>query len=162
MKTKKFERVENYLIALMEKNNQSMDQLSQLTYKDLMEKFELAGIGERTIEMLLEAGYKKVEDLAQEEDIHKLALSTGLGISNAQAIAESAQEFLGSEKDILAAILAERDAEQALAEQEESDVQPEGDLSNSDSNDDTGSVDNVDESDGHGSETVKPEESSDA
>ena len=59
MKTKKFERVENYLNAMMERNNQSMDQLSQLTYKDLMAQADLGGIGERTIANTLNAFKQK-------------------------------------------------------------------------------------------------------
>ena len=55
MKIKKFERVENYLIKLMEEHNHSKDHLAQLTYKDLMTDAKLAGIGERTIANTLNA-----------------------------------------------------------------------------------------------------------
>jgi len=60
MKTKKFERVENYIYALMEQNNQSTDHLSQLNYKDLMTQPELEGIGERTVANTLNAFKQKI------------------------------------------------------------------------------------------------------
>ncbi|MDJ0765033.1 MAG: transcription termination factor NusA [Myxococcota bacterium] len=59
------------------------------------------GIGERTIELLAEAGYQSLESLANEEDVDNLALTTGLGIRKAKQIIQSAQQFMGSEGKIL-------------------------------------------------------------
>ncbi len=53
------------------------------------------GIGERTIQLLDEAGYKSVEDLHREDE-DKLAIKTGLGIKKARAIKQGAEHFLSS------------------------------------------------------------------
>jgi N utilization substance protein A len=60
------------------------------------------GIGERTIELLAEAGYRTVEDLSGDIDIDRLALKTGLGIRKARQIMEGIRQYLGSEMQILA------------------------------------------------------------
>ena len=60
------------------------------------------GIGERTIELLAEAGYRRVEDLSGDIDIDRLALKTGLGIRKARKIMEGIRQYLGSEMQILA------------------------------------------------------------
>ncbi|MBN2528372.1 MAG: transcription termination/antitermination protein NusA [Deltaproteobacteria bacterium] len=101
--------------------------------------FFISGIGERTIELLLEAGYRRVEDLAGEKDMDRLALSTGLGLQKAQSISERAQEFLSSEKDILEKLREEAELiaaaneedldEESLAEEFEKDAAAEGDSS---------------------------------
>lgn len=92
-----------------------------LTERERM--FFISGIGERTIELLLEAGYRKVEDLAGENDMDRLAVSTGLGLQKAQTISEHAQEFLDSEKDILARIREEAAIIEAAAKEEAEEAQ---------------------------------------
>jgi N utilization substance protein A len=87
--------------------------------------FFISGIGERTIEMLMEAGYKKISHLANEQDLDKLALSTGLGLQKAQAIKDRAIEFLASEKEILETIKAEAEAEAKAKAEAEAEVEAE-------------------------------------
>jgi transcription termination/antitermination protein NusA len=60
------------------------------------------GIGERTIELLAEAGYRKIDDLLGEQDIDRLALKTGLGIKKARQIMQGLQQYVDSEAQIMA------------------------------------------------------------
>jgi transcription termination/antitermination protein NusA len=54
------------------------------------------GIGDRTIQLLNEAGYRSVEDIHREDE-DKLAIKTGLGIKKAKAIKHGAELFLSTE-----------------------------------------------------------------
>ena len=54
------------------------------------------GVGDRTVQLLEEAGYRKVEDV-RNEDEDKLAIKTGLGIKKARALKQGAEQFIGSE-----------------------------------------------------------------
>jgi len=82
----------------------------------------IRGIGERTIELLAEAGYRSVDDLAAEEDIDRLALNTGLGLRKARQIKDGIRQYLDSEAQILVELqeTARRASEEAarLAEAE--------------------------------------------
>jgi N utilization substance protein A len=60
------------------------------------------GVGERTIQLLEEAGYKSVSDVLREDE-DKLAIRTGLGIKKARAIKQGAQSFLENEHKLLSA-----------------------------------------------------------
>ncbi|MCP4677115.1 MAG: transcription termination/antitermination protein NusA [Deltaproteobacteria bacterium] len=55
------------------------------------------GIGERTIELLADAGYHSINALATETDFDRLALNTGLGIRKARQIMQGIKQFLESE-----------------------------------------------------------------
>jgi N utilization substance protein A len=70
------------------------------------------GIGERTIQLLEEAGYRGVEDINREDE-DKLAIKTGLGIKKARAIKQGAEHFLSSESKVIEA--ARREAKAAKA-----------------------------------------------
>jgi N utilization substance protein A len=60
-------------------------------------------VGLRTLQLLEEAGYKRVEDLAR-EDADRLAIRTGLGIKKARQVQQGAVYFLDREsKEIEAA-----------------------------------------------------------
>ena len=48
------------------------------------------GVGERTVQLLEEAGYRSVEDILREDE-DKLAIKTGLGIKKARAIKQGAR-----------------------------------------------------------------------
>ncbi len=108
---------EAQIAALQDSARLTMEKQRQLHIRQIAAKgtriserdrmFFISGIGDRTIELLLEAGYRRVEDLAHEADMDRLALSTGLGLQKAQSIAERAQEFLKSEKEILEALRSE-------------------------------------------------------
>jgi len=52
-KLKKYQKVENYLNKLLLREDFSMETLSDLKYKDMLEVDELAGIGDRTISNVL-------------------------------------------------------------------------------------------------------------
>jgi N utilization substance protein A len=71
------------------------------------------GVGERTIQLLEEAGYRGVEDIRREDE-DKLAIKTGLGIKKARAIKQGAEHFLSSESKVIEA--ARREAVKAAKE----------------------------------------------
>src|SRR5262249_46145629 len=54
------------------------------------------GVGERTVQLLEDAGYRSVEDILREDE-DKLAIKTGLGIKKARALKQGAEQFLGNE-----------------------------------------------------------------
>jgi N utilization substance protein A len=64
------------------------------------------GVGERTIQLLEEAGYKSVDDVLREDE-DKLAIRTGLGIKKARAIKQGAQHFAENEHKLFEAARAE-------------------------------------------------------
>jgi len=74
------------------------------------------GVGDRTIEMLASAGYRSVEDVADETDLDRLALSTGLGLRKARQIVEGTRAFLESEVQTIEQIRLE-----ALADADEAE-----------------------------------------
>ena len=80
------------------------------------------GIGDRTIELLAEAGYKTVESLAEETEVDRLALNSGLGIRKAKQILLGVEQFKINEEQIF-----EEMREQAKMERElEEDMAAEG------------------------------------
>src|SRR5271170_848071 len=56
----------------------------------------IRGVGERTVQLLEDAGYRSVEEILREDE-DKLAIKTGLGIKKARAIKQGAEHFLSSE-----------------------------------------------------------------
>ncbi len=54
------------------------------------------GVGERTVQLLEDAGYRSVDDILREDE-DKLAIKTGLGIKKARALKQGAEFFLQSE-----------------------------------------------------------------
>ena len=58
------------------------------------------GLGDRTAQLLEEAGYKTVEDVHREDE-DKLAIKTGLGIKKARAIKIGAEHFLTQEARVI-------------------------------------------------------------
>jgi Holliday junction resolvasome RuvABC DNA-binding subunit len=102
-----------------EKYRQAQIRLLTFREKPITERERMlfiSGIGERTIELLAEAGYNTVESLAVEADSDRLVISTGLGIQKARRIVENAQVFLDSEEIILEEI--RKEAEKEREEQE--------------------------------------------
>jgi N utilization substance protein A len=91
---------------------QTMEDLRQARIRALATRAEpitererllfIRGIGERTIELLAEAGYRTIDDLAAETDIDRLALSTGLGIRKARQIMDGIKVYMESEAQIMA------------------------------------------------------------
>jgi N utilization substance protein A len=62
----------------------------------------IRGVGERTVQLLEDAGYKSVDDILREEE-DKLAIKTGLGIKKARAIKQGAEHFLSNESKAIEA-----------------------------------------------------------
>lgn len=56
----------------------------------------IRGVGERTVQLLEDAGYRSVEDILREDE-DKLAIKTGLGIKKARALKQGAEHFLATE-----------------------------------------------------------------
>ncbi|MHB1845625.1 MAG: transcription termination factor NusA [Deltaproteobacteria bacterium] len=68
------------------------------------------GVGEKSIEQLASGGYHTVEDIVNEQDIMKLADSTGLGIKKGRQIKHSAALYLEEEAKLRKDLNAERSA----------------------------------------------------
>ncbi len=73
------------------------------------------GVGEKTIEQLKTAGYGTVEAIHAEQDVMKLAESTGLGIKKARQIKHAVGVYLDEEARLRAELDAEREKEGAGA-----------------------------------------------
>ncbi len=71
------------------------------------------GLGERTIELLMEAGYKTLASLSGDVDVDRLALNTGLGIRKAKQIIINVKQFHLNEEKVF-----EEMREQAKLERE--------------------------------------------
>jgi transcription termination/antitermination protein NusA len=71
------------------------------------------GIGDRTIQMLEEAGYRSVNDVIKEDD-DRLAIKTGLGQKKARAIKQGVANFVQNEQKVLE--IARAEARKAAAE----------------------------------------------
>jgi len=78
---------------------------------------QVRGVGERTLELLIAAGFHSVEDLYREADEDRLAIKTGLGLKKARQIKAGARAYVESEAKLFEAARAEatkkRDAEAA-------------------------------------------------
>jgi N utilization substance protein A len=89
----------------MERLRQERITAASLRTEPLTEKERLLfirGVGERTVQLLEDAGYKTVEDILREEE-DKLAIKTGLGIKKARAIKTGSEHFLNSEAKVIEA-----------------------------------------------------------
>ncbi len=83
----------------MEKLRQERIQIASSKTEPLTDKEKLLfvrGVGERTVQLLEDAGYRSVEDIMREDE-DKLAIKTGLGIKKARALKQGAEYFLSSE-----------------------------------------------------------------
>jgi N utilization substance protein A len=72
------------------------------------------GVGLRTLQLLEEAGYRTITDLAR-EDADRLAIRTGLGIKKARQIQQGADYFLKSEAREIEETRAQLAAQRALS-----------------------------------------------
>jgi len=138
------------VVAIQKAAEETMEEMRQARIRSLASRPEplaererlllVWGIGERTIELLAQAGYKSVNDLAAEEDIDRLALKTGLGIRKARQIMEGIRRYLDSEAVILAEFQeqarqhalasAETPAEESLASEEPTSAPDQGEGEN--------------------------------
>jgi N utilization substance protein A len=104
-----------------ERIQRASSQIEPLTEREKL-RF-VPGVGLRTLQLLEEAGYRTITDLAR-EDADRLAIRTGLGIKKARQIQQGAEYFLKSEareiEEARAQLAAQR-AAQATAPQAASD-----------------------------------------
>lgn len=103
------ERIKAQAEATMERMRQERIRLAASRTEPLSDRERLLfvrGVGERTVGLLEEAGYRSVEDVMREDE-DRLAIRTGLGIKKARAIKLGAREFLDSEQKVLEAARAE-------------------------------------------------------
>jgi len=77
-----------------ERINAASSKTEPLTDKEKL--LFVRGVGERTVQLLEDAGYRSVEDILREDE-DKLAIKTGLGIKKARALKQGAEHFLGNE-----------------------------------------------------------------
>ena len=83
-----------------ERIRELIQRLEPLTDRD---KLRVVGhVGQRTMQVLEDANYRTVEDLAK-EDPDRLALRTGLGVKKAKAVGDGAKYFLAHELSELVA-----------------------------------------------------------
>jgi N utilization substance protein A len=99
-----------------ERIQRASSQVEPLTEREKL-RF-VPGVGLRTLQLLEEAGYRTVPDLAR-EDADRLAIRTGLGIKKARQIQQGAEYFLKSEareiEETRAQLAATRAAQAAAA-----------------------------------------------
>jgi len=99
-----------------ERIQRASSQIEPLTEREKL-RF-VPGVGLRTLQLLEEAGYRTVSDLAR-EDADRLAIRTGLGIKKARQIQQGAEYFLKSEareiEETRAELAAARAAQAAAA-----------------------------------------------
>jgi len=99
-----------------ERIQRASSQIEPLTEREKL-RF-VPGVGLRTLQLLEEAGYRAVPDLAR-EDADRLAIRTGLGIKKARQIQQGAEYFLTSEareiEETRAQLAAARAAQAAAA-----------------------------------------------
>ena len=77
-----------------ERINAASSKTEPLTDKEKL--LFVRGVGERTVQLLEDAGYRSVEDIMREDE-DKLAIKTGLGIKKARALKQGADHFLNNE-----------------------------------------------------------------
>jgi transcription termination/antitermination protein NusA len=110
-------RIKQAADETMERLRQQRIQNASTRTEPLTERERLMfvqGIGDRTVHLLEEAGYRTVDDI-QREDEDKLAIKTGLGIKKSRAIKQGAEHFLTIESKVIEA--ARKDAAKKAAEQ---------------------------------------------
>jgi N utilization substance protein A len=103
------ERIKAQADTTMERLRQERIRMASSRTEPLTERERLLfirGIGERTLTLLEEAGYKAVEDVLREDE-DRLAIRSGLGIKKARAIKQGAREFVESEQKVLEAARAD-------------------------------------------------------
>ncbi|MCL2725760.1 MAG: transcription termination factor NusA [Polyangiaceae bacterium] len=78
----------------LERMQQAASKTEPLTEKEKL--LFVRGVGERTVQLLDDAGFRSVEDILREDE-DKLAIKTGLGIKKARALKQGAEFFLQNE-----------------------------------------------------------------
>jgi N utilization substance protein A len=96
------ERIKTQADETMERLRQeriraAVDRTEPLTERERL--MFVRGIGERTVQLLEESGYKTVEDVLREDE-DRLALRSGLGIKKSRGIKQAAKELVDSEHKV--------------------------------------------------------------
>ena len=86
------ERLRRERITAAGQRTEALSERDRLTF--------IRGVGERTVVLLEEAGYKSPEDIAREDE-DRMAIRTGLGIKKVRAIKQGLKEFLATESKVL-------------------------------------------------------------
>jgi N utilization substance protein A len=113
------ERIQRSAEATMEA--QRLDRIRSLSQRgtpitDRDKMLLVKGLGERTIELLAEAGYKTLDSLVHEEDVDRLALNTGLGIRKAKQIMAGVKQFKINEEKVFEELRAKAQLEKEIEE----------------------------------------------
>jgi transcription termination/antitermination protein NusA len=93
------ERIRSAAETTMEKLRQERIQAASTRaepYSDKEKLLFVPGVGERTVQLLEDAGYRSIDDILREDE-DKLAIKTGLGIKKARALKQGADAFLKNE-----------------------------------------------------------------
>ncbi|MEZ4295338.1 MAG: transcription termination factor NusA [Polyangiaceae bacterium] len=112
------DRIKAQAEATMERLRQERIRAAATRTEPLTERERLMfirGVGDRTVGLLEEAGYKTVEDVLREDE-DRLAIRTGLGIKKARAIKQGAKTFVDTEQKVLEQARAEVKRAAAAAE----------------------------------------------
>jgi N utilization substance protein A len=106
----------------LQRIERAVSEPTQLTDKEMM--LFVRGITPRIVELLVNAGYRNIQELHQEEDIDRLAIKTGLGMKRAKLIRESVIEYMQNNAERVEAgqrLVKEREAEQSSGTDREGD-----------------------------------------
>jgi N utilization substance protein A len=93
------ERIRSAAETTMERLRRERIEAASSKTEPLTDKEKLLfvpGVGERTVQLLEDAGYRSVDDILREDE-DKLAIKTGLGIKKARALKQGAEQFLQNE-----------------------------------------------------------------
>lgn len=107
----------------------------------------IQGLGERTIELLADAGYKSLESLSGDVDVDKLALNTGLGIRKAKQIIQNVKQFRINEEQVFEEMREQARLDRELEEEVSLDDSGADSLSAGDWADDTDADDSAEDGD---------------
>ena len=83
-------------VAAKSKGRLTLDFVDPEPFTDAEKLLFVRGVGERTVQLLAEQGYRSVDDIMKEDE-DKLAIKTGLGIKKARALKQGAEYFLQNE-----------------------------------------------------------------
>ncbi len=101
-------------LSRMEREREEFRQAEARRHPDELSQAErmarVRGVGEKTIEQLVAAGYKTVEDIANERDLAKLGDVPGVGIKKARQLKSAAENYLVEEAKLRTELNAERGA----------------------------------------------------
>ncbi len=104
--------VDDAELSRMEREREQARQAEARRHPDELSQTErlarVRGMGEKTIEQLALAGYKTVEDLANEKDLAKLGDVPGVGIKKARQLKSAAENYLVEEAKLRVELNAER------------------------------------------------------